>query len=216
MIVNEFQKNLSHAANNIINYFNILNAPSVLAIAIAGESGCGKTSLGNALSKALNDKNIPTIVLHQDDYFILPPQKNHAARVANFTHIGPSEVRLSLLNEHLSIIKNKAENTLITPVMNWEKDIEEKKSIDIQDLKVVIIEGTYTSLLNNADIKIFINTPYTQTKQNRIARNREEVTDFIESVLEKESNIIKQHASLAHIQLDSDFKMVINQNILNE
>ncbi|MCU0321480.1 MAG: zeta toxin family protein [Chitinophagaceae bacterium] len=185
---------------------NLLIHPNIpYAISIAGESGCGKTTLSKYLKQVLEKDGLHVLILHQDDYFKLPPQKNHIAREQSIDHVGINEVRLDLLNEHIVYVKNKSLEHITIPVMNWEKDEEQKKVVNINNIQVIIVDGTYTSLLPSVDCKIFIRNSYLYTKQNRINRKREQVTDFIELILEKESTIIQNHLQLANIIVNDEF-----------
>ena len=152
------------------------------------------------------DKKV--VLLHQDDYFKLPPQQNHIARMKDFNHVGPQEARLSLLDEHLKLIKSNKITSIEIPHMNWLNDSEEKIVLDVANVDVVLVEGTYTSLLKEINKRIFINSDYKKTKQNRILRNRETITDFIEKVLKRENEIIQQHLKFADIVVDHEFKIV--------
>ena len=91
--------------------------------------------------------------------------------------------------------------------MDWIKDTEESREIKIEGVNIVLIDGTYSLLLQNTDYRVFVNTTYKQTKRNRIKRNREVVTEFIEKVLEKESEIIQQHKELAHIIINDKLQV---------
>lgn len=201
---NELFKEIENKTLIIIKKLN-LNKNEKMAIAISGESGCGKTTLSLSLKKELEKVGFKALILHQDDYFKLPPKKNHQARVNNFDHIGIHEVRLDLLDIHIEIIKKGDTAYLEIPQMDWIVDEEKSISLMINDIDVVIIEGTYTALLNKVDKRIFIDTNYRLTKKNRVSRNRETVTDFIEMVLAKESDIISQHQKLANIVLNQQF-----------
>jgi len=178
------------------------------AISVAGESGSGKTTFSIALYNELTRQGKQVLLLHQDDYFVLPPQQNHQARLQNFNHIGTGEVRLDTLDEHIHIIKSKSQDSIVVPYMNWETDTEERVVTPISHVEVVVVDGTYTSLLQQVDYRIFINTNYKHTRKNRISRNRETVTDFIERVLEKESAIIQSHSGYADLVVDKDFEII--------
>ena len=191
---------------NIINKLD-LKKEIKTAISVSGESGCGKTTLSLSLKRELEKVGFKVLILHQDDYFKLPPKQNHEARIHNFEQIGLEEVRLDMLNEHVSNIKNGDTAYLKIPKMDWILDDEKIISLPISDINVIIIEGTYTALLNKVDQRIFINTNYALTKQNRVSRNRETVTDFIEKVLAKESKIISQHSKLADIVVNQQFEI---------
>ena len=175
------------------------------AISVSGESGSGKTTLSLSLKRELEKVGFKVLILHQDDYFKLPPKQNHQARINNFEHIGLQEVRFDLLDSHISMLKNGEAADLQIPKMDWVFDEEKFITVNIVEIDVVIIEGTYTALLNKVDKRIFIDTNYVLTKQNRVSRNRETVTDFIEKVLAKESEIISQHLQLADIIVNQQF-----------
>ena len=201
---NELAAQVINAARDIIAGLN-LSRKKVTTIAVAGESGCGKSTLSAQLRKSLTEMGYHVVLLHQDEYFKLPPQKNHDARVNDFSWIGPQEVRLDLLDEHIGIIKQHTEKTIVIPRMDWLNDVEKTDKIDISLADIVIVDGTYTCLLNNIDYKIFINTDHKSTLNNRLKRNRETITGFIERVLEKESSIISKHEELADLVLDNQF-----------
>ncbi len=200
---------INHQTQNVIHKL-ALNTNNKYAISISGESGCGKTTLAKSIHKQLESTGWKVLVLHQDEYFKLPPKQNHDARLVDLNHIGPQEVRLPLLNEHIVNIKAGEHNFLNVPRMDWDSDTEQIKQLDIKNVDLIIVEGTYTSLLKNVDKRIFIDTNYQATRQNRVNRNRETVTEFIERVLQKESEIIQKHKELADLVLDQ------NLNIINK
>ena len=75
---------------------------------------------------------------------------------------------------------------------------------------MIIVEGTYTSLLKSVDTKIFIDEDYKETLKYRKRRNRgNEVNDpFVESVLETEHKIIAGHKFLADIIITKDYEVI--------
>ena len=203
-------QNIFPATESLIEVLD-LSKTDVTVIGIAGESGCGKTTLSKALQVVLTEQGYQVLIMHQDDYFRLPPKQNHQAREQNFDHIGPQEVRLDLLDQHIKSIKNRLAKNISMPVMNWQTDREETTDVKVENVNVIIVDGTYVLQLNQPDYKIYINTNYQATRQNRVNRRREEVTDFIESVLEKESKIIKEQAQSSDITLDSELQIINNK-----
>ena len=49
-------------------------------ITVAGESGSGKSETGKAIADELETNGIASVLLGQDDYFVLPPKSNDAKR----------------------------------------------------------------------------------------------------------------------------------------
>ena len=71
-------------------------------ITVAGESGSGKSETAKAIADDLEKHGIKTLVLAQDDYFVLPPKSNDAKRREDPEWLGPHvEVRLDLLDGNL-------------------------------------------------------------------------------------------------------------------
>lgn len=179
-------------------------------ISIAGESGCGKTETGKALVSALGNKNIKAIVLGQDNYFVLPPAANDAQRKKDAAWLGPhKEVRMELMEEHITEAR-KGASSLKIPFIEYHTSEETFQAIELEDIQVVIAEGTYTSLLRNVDTRIFIDEDYRETLKFRKKRNRgNEVNDpFVEHILETEHKIIAGHKYQADIIITRDYDVV--------
>lgn len=142
-----------------------------LVLAIAGESGSGKSELAVALRQELFDRGIRAVILQQDDYFKYPPRTNAELRRRDLGHVGPSEVRLELLDGHLAEILRGAEE-IEKPLVIYEEDLIATEKPDLKRAKVVIVEGTYTSLLCNVHVRVFIDRTYRETKAARLERAR--------------------------------------------
>ena len=72
-----------------------------VVIAVAGESGSGKSTTATRLGRALSNAGVRAGLIHQDDYFLRPPRTNHEYRLLDLAHVGPHEVNLDLLQTHL-------------------------------------------------------------------------------------------------------------------
>jgi len=167
-------------------------------ITIAGESGSGKSEIAKVLFDLFAEKDIETIILQQDDYFVYPPKTNSEMRKKDIGHVGLSEVRLSLLDQNLrDIIDGK--NLIEKPLVIFEKDRIDSETLNFDGVKVIIVEGTYTTTLKNIDRHVFINRTYEDTRESRIMRAREEQDDFLERILKIEHEIISSHKSQADI-----------------
>lgn len=170
-----------------------------LAVTIAGESGCGKSETAYCLAELLKETGMHSIILSQDDYFKLPPKTNHKKRLADISWVGPNEVSLDILNKHIEFLKNNSDNPLKKPLVYFDEDRISHEFIKPCDWDVIIIEGTYTSLLRNIDLRVFIDRNYKETRKDRLKRNRDPDLDFLEKVLAIEHQEISRHKQLADI-----------------
>jgi uridine kinase len=186
--------------------------PQLYTISLAGESGCGKTETSKALINELNRHGVKSIVLGQDNYFFLPPAANDAKRKEDSKWLGPHiEVNMKLLDETLKSAIYGANNIEI-PHIDYDTNKETLEKFDITDIKVIIAEGTYTTLLKNIDTRIFISADYNDTLVYRKLRNRgNEVNDpFVENILETEHKIIAGHKFLADFIISKEYEVKIN------
>ena len=176
-------------------------------ITIGGESGCGKSTLSIAIKVVLQENGIKCKTIHMDDYFHLPPTSNHLQRLEDINHVGPQEVDLELLQGHIdSIIGGMKE--IVKPLIHYKENDKRKELFEAHDLDVIIIEGTYVTLLKNINTKVFMLRNYIDTRENRLNRARDPIVPFIEDVLEVEHAIIKQHRSQADLLIDIDYNVL--------
>jgi uridine kinase len=172
---------------------------------IAGESGSGKSELASALKDCLEELQIPCFIIQQDDYFEYPPKTNARMRESDIRHVGPGEVRLDLLNENLFSVLSGS-SIIEKPLVIFGEDRISTETVDLSSFKVIIIDGTYTTLLDRIDCKVFIDRNNLDTREDRLKRNREKQDDYLEKILEIEHDIISRHKKMADIIISKDFK----------
>jgi uridine kinase len=201
------------AATEIVAYLipKIENKESRYVITIAGESGSGKSETARAVADELAKLGVKSVVLGQDDYFVLPPKSNDQKRRDDPDWLGPHvEVRLDILEQNLiDAVQGKKE--IVKPLVDYEWNTIEEETVDLEGVRAVIVEGTYTSLLKHVDTRIFIVRNWLDTLEHRQQRNRgKEVGDpFIEQMLRLEHKIIAGHKQLADILITRDYQVVI-------
>ena len=179
-------------------------------ITVAGESGSGKSETGQAILEELEKHGTKAILLGQDDYFVLPPHSNDTKRRKDPEWLGPHvEVKLEVLEQNLKdAIHGK--NKITKPLVDYRANLIEEETISLEGVKVVIAEGTYTSLLKNVDTRVFIARNRIDTLEHRQKRNRgKEVGDpFIENVLAMEHKIIAGHKHLADFVITKEYDVI--------
>jgi uridine kinase len=184
----------------------VRSRPRRTTISVAGESGSGKSEMGQALVEAFDTLGIPGAVLGQDDYFILPPRSNDRARREDISTVGPQEVRLDQLDEHLAAARSGAPE-IRKPLVVYADDAIEEETISLGEARVVVAEGTYTTLLQNVDTRVFIARNRLDTMEARARRAREPADPFVEEVLKIEHAIISAHRSRADVVLSRDYEV---------
>ena len=210
LILQEYHK---RAAGEIVLHLNqyIEQKETRYVITVAGESGSGKSETGKAIADELVKFGIKSVLLGQDDYFILPPKTNDSKRREDPEWLGPHvEVRLDVLEQNLlNAIQGKRE--IVKPIVDYDSNTIDEETINMDGIKVLIAEGTYTSLLKHVDTRVFICRNWLDTLEHRQNRMRgNEVGDtFIEQVLSIEHKIIAGHKQLADILITKDYAVII-------
>lgn len=171
---------------------------------VAGESGSGKSETAQAIAEALADRGVQSAIYQQDDYFVYPPRTNDATRRQDISWVGSGEVRLDLLDEHLAAALAGADE-IEKPLVIYEEDRVDSEVMSLRGAKVVIAEGTYTSLLDNVDTRVFIARNRLETMEHRRKRGREDFDPFIEEVLKIEHEIISAHRERADVVITRDY-----------
>jgi uridine kinase len=180
-------------------------------ITVAGESGCGKSETARALADLFQAQGLRAVILAQDDYFVLPPRSNDQRRRADPEWLGPHvEVRMDLLDANL---KDAVEGQprIVKPLVDYDANTIAEETVSLEGVRVVIAEGTYTSLLRHVDTRIFIARSRRDTLEHRQKRNRgrEAGDPFIEQVLEMEHKIIAGHRGLADFVITKDYDVLV-------
>jgi uridine kinase len=209
LVLQEYHK---RAASEIVPQIigRVRNKNTRYIITVAGESGSGKSETSRALANELEKHGIKSVILGQDDYFILPPKSNNTKRREDPDWLGPhAEVKLDVLDQNLRSA-NQGKNEIKKPLVDYDTNTIDEETICLEGVKVVIAEGTYTSLLKNVDIRIFINRNWLDTLEHRQKRNRgNEVGDpFIEQILITEHKIIAGQKQLADFVITNEYDVI--------
>lgn len=184
-----------------------LQIPPKIAIGIAGESGSGKSVTAFALQKMLEKEQVRSLVLQMDDYFRLPPRSNHENRLKSLENVGIHEVDLEKLARNINDFKNGV-SEIEKPLVNYAENTIGTEAPDASAYGAVIVEGTYIFEADGLDFKIFIDRDYKDTYKNRMERNRDEQSDFVEQVLEIEHQIIRNFKNNADLILGKNYEPI--------
>lgn len=201
------------AANQTLELLlpGITSSQGRFVITIAGESGSGKSEIAAALSEALSRKDIKSVILQQDDYFVYPPKTNENMRRKDMRHVGLSEVRLDLLDRNIKDAVT-GQSAIIKPLVIFDEDRIAEEMVNLEGIEAVIVEGTYTTTLKSAHQHIFIDRNYIDTLEARRKRAREAQDEFLENVLKIEHDIIQPQKTQASIIISRDYEARWNES----
>lgn len=176
-------------------------------IAVAGESGSGKSVTALCLARELSAAGRPADVLHQDDYFIRPPAANHAHRAADLASVGPQEVDFELLRAHVAAFRAGARDVIV-PRVDYDADLFTEQHREFATVDILVVDGTYVLANVDADLRVFLEATSVDTRKRRLARNRDIDAPIVDEVLALEHPIIAAQRDSADVIIDRDFHVV--------
>ena len=186
--------------------------PGRYGITVAGESGSGKSTIAAAIAEAFEQRGKRCVVLQQDDYYLLPPMTNDRERRSHADWRGVKEVRLDFLDQQMKTILDGAEE-IVKPVSVYAEDCFKQEHLSTQNVDIVVVEGSFVSLLQHAHVRVFIDRTYNDTRAFREQRARDaaELDAFTESILQIEHEIIAAHKPLADVIVTKEGKIAYQQ-----
>jgi len=199
-------ENHRKAAKQIVDLIlmDVRKSDKKYAISIGGESGAGKSEIASSLAEVLTGHGFQCYVFGQDDYFKLPPLTNARQREKDISWVGMQEVNLDLLDQNIRDIIN-GKTIISKPLIDFNQDTIGTETTNFSQFDVLLVEGTYTTTLQNVDCRIFIDRNKLDTLESRRMRGREKQDEFLEQILSIEHSIISQHKDLADIIVTKNF-----------
>jgi len=128
-------------------------------------------------------------------------------RRKNIKQVGLSEVHLHQLDSHLDDFIS-GEGEIRKPLVLFDEDRITLETLSLDNVRVLIVEGTYTTELQNVNCRVFIDRTHQDTKNDRRRRGREEQDDHLEQILLIEHKIISSHKARADTIVTTDHEVM--------
>lgn len=193
------------AAKQILTHIKN-NKGEKFIIAIGGESGSGKSELAHVVAKKMKDKGDPAKIIHIDNYYLVPPQYRTAWRKEHgFKSIGLNEYDWELINKNIGEFLNNQKSTM--PCIDLLTDQIDHLTTDFNKIQYLIIEGLY-SVNVNANLRVFIDLTYHETKKAQLVRGKEPQNEFRLNVLKREHEVVQSLRPLANLIVTKDYKVI--------
>ena len=155
-----------------------------MIIGICGGTGSGKTTVANRILESVSRDEV--IFLQQDSYYRnLDQLPLDYRRIANFDH--PDAIDNDLLVEHLRALKRGEAVEL--PVYDFRTHTRLPQTLHTEPRPIIIIEGILIfaekRLLDEMDIKVYVDTPDDIRFIRRLRRDVRERGRTVDSVIEQ-------------------------------
>jgi uridine kinase len=175
-------------------------------LAIGGESGSGKSELAHVISRRLKDTGRIAKILHIDNYYKVSPTQRTAWRKEHgIQSVGLDEYDWDLIQKNIQEFREGKE--AILPCIDLLTDQEDKLITNFEGIRFLIIEGLY-ALQAEADLSIFIDLTYHETKKAQLLRGKEPQNEFRLQILEREHEVVQSLRPDADLIVTKDFSVV--------
>ena len=158
------------------------HSPAPVIIGIAGGSGSGKTTVANAILKAVGKEKIAYLP-HDAYYKDLSDLPSMQRKQVNFDH--PDSLDNDLLIQHIQTLKEH--KPIDMPVYDFTTDSRTDQTILIKPHRVIIVEGILIfadpSLRELFDVRLFVDTDPDIRFIRRLQRDIEERGRTTENVI---------------------------------
>ncbi len=196
----------SIAADAILEYIPQKKGNKFI-IAISGESGSGKTELAHVLAQKLKKDGLVVKPLHADNYYRIPPlertewRKKHGISEA----VGLSEYDWKNMDKNIEDFKNDRKSEM--PCIDLLTEQIDTLSTNFDGVDMLIIDGLYAINSKYADLKIFIELTYHETKKAQSARGKEPQNEYRMQVLEREHQVVQSLKPEASLLITKEYKV---------
>jgi uridine kinase len=161
-----------------------------LIIGICGGTGSGKTTVANRILESVSASEV--VFIQQDSYYRnitdLPLDFRH---IANFDH--PDALDNDLLVNHVRRLK--AGEAVELPLYDFKTNTRQSETKHVESKPIVIVEGILIfaepRLLEQMDIKVFVDTPDDIRFIRRLRRDLAERGRTVESVIEQYTGTVR-------------------------
>ena len=160
-----------------------------IVIGLCGGTGSGKTTLANRIYKAFGDE---ALLLGMDCYYKDNPDMPYEERVKiNYDH--PNAFDTDLFVTHLEMLRRGEK--IVHPTYDFTKHLRSDKCVETESKRVIITEGILLfedkRIVDNLDIKIFVDTDADVRILRRILRDVKERGRSLDSVVKQYLTTVK-------------------------
>lgn len=193
------------AGEQVVNRLNEIKSEKMV-IAIGGESGAGKSEIAHVISRKLKGEGELAKIIHIDNYYkVSPRERTEWRKKHGVESIGLSEYDWDLINRNIAEFRESKE--AILPCIDLLTDQEDKLITNFEGIQYLIVEGLYP-LKADADLKIFIDLTYHETKKAQVLRGKEPQNIFRLQVLQREHEVVQSLRPLADLLVTKEFEVV--------
>ena len=183
------------------------NKKDKFIVAISGESGSGKSELTHVIAKNLRKHNIFAKPVHIDNFYRILPLERTQWRLDNGIEkvVGLGEIDWNGVNQTVDDFKNSRKNTM--PCVDLVTEQVDHLTTHFAGIVMLIMDGLYAINCREADLRVFIELTYHETKKAQASRGKEPQNEYRMRVLEQEHVTVQSLKHRANLLIGMDYKV---------
>jgi uridine kinase len=199
-------ENHKKAVNEILRIMSINKDFKKFIIAIGGESGSGKSEISHLIAKYMKSEKLYAKILHSDNFYKIKPRERGKWRKDHgIESVGIGEIDWDKINLVIQCFKKDEKCSM--PSIDLLTDQVDTLTTDFKDINILIVDGLY-SLNIDADLKVFIDLTYHETKLAQKVRGKEELNDERLRILEREHKEVQSFKIQADLIITKEFQVI--------
>ncbi len=178
-------------------------------VAISGESGSGKTELAHVIARGLRKHGIFAKPIHIDNYYRILPLERKDWRISNSIDecVGYGEYDWDSINRNIEDFKAGRKASM--PCVDLVTEQVDTLTTDFGDIDMLIIDGLYAIKTEEADLRVFIELTYHETKKAQSDRGKEPQNEYRWAVLEQEHRMVQALRDSAELLVSKEYEVVM-------
>ncbi len=183
------------------------NKKDKFIVAISGESGSGKSELTHVVAKNLRKHGIFAKPVHIDNFYRILPLERTQWRQDNGIEkvVGLGEIDWKGVKQTVDDFKNSQKNTM--PCVDLVTEQIDQLTTDFKGIDMIIMDGLYAINCEEADLRVFIELTYHETKKAQSSRGKEPQNEYRMRVLEQEHKVVQSLKPKADLLIGMDYKV---------
>ena len=177
-------------------------------IAISGESGSGKSELAHVIAKGLRKHGIMAKPIHIDNYYRIHPLERTEWRKKNGIEnvVGYGEYDWDTIDRNIEDFKNNRKSTM--PCVDLVTEQIDQLTTDFNGIDMLVIDGLYAIKTEGADLRVFLELTYHETKKAQVVRGKEPQNEYRMAVLEQEHKMVQALKPRADILISKEYEVL--------
>jgi len=183
------------------------NKKDKFIVAISGESGSGKSELTHVVAKNLRQHGIFAKPVHIDNFYRILPLERTQWRQENGIEkvVGLGEIDWHGVKQTVEDFKNSRENTM--PCVDLVTEQVDLLTTNFKGIDMLIMDGLYAINCEEADLRVFIELTYHETKKAQSSRGKEPQNEYRMRVLEQEHVTVQSLKPKADLLIGMDYNV---------